>query len=98
MPSLVGGGLLNLPLRSPGSEGRSLAGLSLTSFQGSFPCFLCGSMPLAGPPSLPAVAAVRVGGGGWMMSIECWGEKAVYLQRDNFDVFARGKNTPAPHN
>ena len=27
-----------------------------------------------------------------------WGKKAVYLQCDNFDVFASGKNTPAPHN
>lgn len=32
-----------------------------------------------------------------MVGVE-WGKKAVYLRCDKFDVFARGKNTPAPDN
>ena len=32
-----------------------------------------------------------------MVGVEWW-KKAVYLQCDNSDVFARGKNTLAAHN
>lgn len=69
----------------------------LSSLQGSFPALL-GPPPLAALPpfQLFQLCMCRVEWW-WVVGVE-WGKKAVYLRCDNFDVFARGKNTPAPHN
>lgn len=47
------------------------------------------------PPCLPAVAAVQVWGGEqWTVGVKC-GKKDVYLQCDDFDIFARGNKHPS---
>lgn len=71
----------------------------LLSLQGSSLALLGGH-----PPPLAALSAFQLFQLGtcraewwWMVGVE-WGKKAVYLRCDNFDVFARGRNTPALHN
>lgn len=75
----------NLSLRSPACLSLPTRETSLAS---------SGILGPGGPPSLPAVAAVRVWGEWWRTVGVEWEKKAVYLQCDNFDVFPRGNKHP----
>lgn len=95
--SLVGGGLWkNL---SPRSFGRQVSGLPVSySPPRGFPCFLQGSLPLAGLPAFQLLQLCKCGEGSsgrWVLSA---GRRMFIYNVTILIYLLGGINTPAPHN